>query len=119
MQKLAPSQIYDAIRTPSVFTRPPTTSAGFEVGDRVTVRNHNPVGHTRLPGYAKLHTGIVDLHHGFFVYPDTVAHGRGDNPEHLYSVKFSADELFGDRGEPNTFVYVDMWESYLTPASAS
>ncbi|MDV3125324.1 nitrile hydratase subunit beta [Mycobacterium sp. 21AC1] len=119
MQKLAPAQVFGAIRTPTSFTREVTVEPRFAVGDRVVVRNHNPVGHTRLPGYAKLHNGVIDLHHGFFVYPDTMAHGLGDNPEHLYCVKFSAGELFGERGEPNTWVYVDMWDSYLDPEPAS
>lgn len=119
MQKLAPAEIYGAIRTPGDFTRPVTVEPRFAEGDTVVVRNHNPIGHTRLPGYAKCHVGVVDRHHGFFVYPDTMAHGRGENPEHLYSIKFSSAELFGDRGTPNSWIYIDLWDSYLDPKQAS
>lgn len=90
-------------------TRPPR----FQPGQHVRARNINPVGHTRLPRYVRGKSGIVDRVHGVFVFPDTNAHFRGENPQHLYSVRFGADELWGDDAAPRDAVYVDLWESYL------
>ena len=88
----------------------------FGVGDIVRTKNHNPPGHTRLPGYVRNRTGRVELLHGGWVYPDTHAHHEGENPEHVYSVRFDGDELWGADAEPGTSVTVDLFESYLEPA---
>jgi hypothetical protein len=53
------------------------------------------------------------LHHGAHVFPDTNAHGLGENPQHLYTVRIAARELWGDSAESNESVLVDLWESYL------
>jgi len=60
--------------------------------------------------------GRVHAYRGFHVFPDTSAHGRGENPQPLYSVRFEGNELWGDSGEPSQAVYLDLWESYLLPA---
>jgi hypothetical protein len=56
----------------------------------------NPAGHTRLRRYARGKQGVVARHHGIFVFPDTNAHFEGEQLQHLYSVRFSARELWGD-----------------------
>jgi hypothetical protein len=73
----------------------------------------NPVGHTRLPRYARGKTGVVARHHGIFVFPDTNARLQGERPEHLYSVRFGARELWGEAASSHDSVYIDMWDSYL------
>lgn len=88
----------------------------FAVGDMVRTKNHNPPGHTRLPGYARNRTGRVELLQGGWVYPDTHAHHEGENPEHVYAVRFEGDELWGADAEPGTSVTLDLFESYLEPA---
>lgn len=85
----------------------------FRPGQRVKARNLNPVGHTRLPRYVRGKSGIVDRIHGIFVFPDTNAHFRGENPQHLYSVRFEAQELWGADVASGDAVYVDLWEDYL------
>jgi Nitrile hydratase beta subunit len=82
-------------------------------GDKIVTRNLNPRGHTRLPRYARGKRGVVIAHHGAHVFPDTNAHGLGENPQHLYTVRFSARELWGESAEPNERVLLDVWESYL------
>ena len=52
----------------------------FSVGDRVRARNLNPTGHTRLPRYVRGKNGTIAHVYGTFVYPDTNAHGQGEQP---------------------------------------
>ena len=65
--------------------REPPRPARFAVGDRVRTRNLNPGGHTRLPRYARGRVGVVERVHGCHVFPDGHAHGRGEDPQWLYS----------------------------------
>ena len=88
----------------------------FRRGQRVRARNLNPTGHTRLPRYARGKIGAIDRIHGAFVFPDTNAHFQGEHPQHLYSVRFEAPELWGAIATPHDAVYVDLWEDYLDPA---
>jgi nitrile hydratase len=75
----------------------------------------HPHGHTRLPRYARGRRGIVHCLHGIHVFPDTNAHGQGEQAQPLYSVRFDARELWGESAEPNQVVHIDLWESYLLP----
>ena len=87
----------------------------FVAGQRVRARNINPQGHTRLPRYARGKQGRIVRDHGVFVFPDTRAHFQGDKPQHVYSVRFDARELWGSHANPRDGVYVDLWEDYLEP----
>jgi nitrile hydratase subunit beta len=88
----------------------------FRPGQRVRARNLNPTGHTRLPRYVRGKMGTVERVHGVFVFPDTNAHFRGENPQHVYSVRFEACELWGGVAAQQDGVYVDLWEDYLDAA---
>jgi nitrile hydratase subunit beta len=88
----------------------------FQAGQPVRARNINPIGHTRLPRYARGKLGTVTRDHGVFVFPDTNAHFAGENPQHVYSVRFAARELWGDRASPLDAVYVHLWDDHLDPA---
>ena len=92
------------------------TAPRFAVGDRVRTAEHMHSGHNRLPRYARGRTGEVILHHGAHVFPDTHAKLAGEDPQHLYTVKFSARDLWGDEAAARDTVTVDLWESYLAPA---
>ena len=99
------------------FMRPEAEAkARFEVGQQVRARNMNPVGHTRLPRYARGKLGSIARCHGVFVFPDTNAHFLGEQPQHLYSIRFTARELWGDDAPARDSVYIDMWDSYLDHA---
>ena len=87
----------------------------FAIGEPVRARNINPVGHTRLPRYVRGHEGAIIAHHGAHVFPDTNAHGLGEQPRHLYQVRFEARELWGDLADRRGAVYLDLWEPYLEP----
>ena len=90
-------------------------AAKFRPGDRVVARNVHPVGHTRLPRYVRGRRGTVDRDHGVFVFPDTHALGQGKTPQHVYSVRFTARELWGPAASPRDVIYVDLWDDYLDP----
>lgn len=97
-------------------SRRPEIAPRFRPGDAVRTRNEHPVGHTRLPRYARGRLGAVERHHGTHVFPDTNADGRGEGPEPLYSVRFDATELWGQAAGAGESVNLDLWESYLLPA---
>ena len=88
----------------------------FETGDRVVARELHPVGHTRLPRYVRGRRGTIDRDHGVFIFPDTHAMGQGRKPQHCYSVRFAARELWGPDASPRDAVYVDLWDDHLDPA---
>ena len=87
----------------------------FRAGQRVRARNINPVGHTRLPRYARGKPGTIERDHGVFVFPDTDAHFLGEKPQHVYSVSFLTRELWGEQANPKDTVYIAMWDDYLEP----
>jgi nitrile hydratase len=91
-------------------------SPRFEVGQRVRARNTNPAGHTRLPRYARGKLGTIERDHGVFVFPDTNAHFLGEKPQHVYSVRFAARELWGEQAKPQDAVYVNLWDDHLESA---
>ena len=92
--------------------RTKNTKPAFSVGDRVLTAKVVKPGHTRLPAYARGKTGKIILSHGGWIFPDTNAHGRGENPQYLYTVQFSGEELWG-QGVENTRVSLDLFEPYL------
>jgi nitrile hydratase len=85
----------------------------FQVGQSVRARNINPVTHTRLPRYARGRVGTIHRDHGVFAFMETSAYSLGDRPQHLYSVRFSARELWGEQARPQDSVYVDLYDDYL------
>jgi nitrile hydratase len=88
----------------------------FAIGDQVRARNINPDGHTRLPRYARGHRGVIVAVHGVHVFPDSHAHGHGEDPQPLYTVRFTARELWGEAAHPRDSVSLDLWEPYLERA---
>lgn len=84
----------------------------FSLGDRVRAKDMSPPGHTRLPRYVRGHTGVVTLVAPAFVFPDTNAHFRGENPQYVYTVQFDSRELWGQDAEEFTLA-IEMFESYL------
>jgi nitrile hydratase subunit beta len=96
------------------FERPDAPAkARFKTGERVRARNMHPIGHTRLPRYARGKTGRIHLDHGIYVFPDTLVAGIGEKPQHLYSVRFEARELWGPEASPRDAIYLDLWDDYL------
>jgi nitrile hydratase len=105
-----PSRVLSAEQVPAVLARggpverEPPRPARFTAGDRVRTRVINPRGHTRLPRYARGRVGVVERVHGCHVFPDSTAHGRGEDPQWLYCVRL------------DDAVSLDAFEPYLEPA---
>jgi nitrile hydratase subunit beta len=97
--------------------RPATQVPLYAIGQRVRMINDHPKGHTRLPRYARGKIGVIEnMQPSPHVLPDTSAHGAGENPQWLYTVAFTGEELWGHSAEPGTKVSVEAWESYIREA---
>jgi Nitrile hydratase beta subunit len=116
IKKLEKEDIWPAVSKCPVFVRESNLPKRFDLGDTIKVRFMTPAGHTRLPRYARGHVGTVQAHRGVFIFPDTNAHSAGEKPQHLYNVRFSARELWGDGANPAEFIYLDLWDDYIIPA---
>jgi nitrile hydratase len=97
-------------------SKDPSVAPLFRVGQRVRARNMHPVGHTRLPRYARGKTGQIVRDHGVYVFPDSNAQYRGEKRQHVYSVRFLARELWGEDASPRDSVHLDLWDDYLEHA---
>lgn len=103
-----------AALTRGFYERPAKTSPLFGLGDPVRMRNIHPKGHTRLPRYVRGHSGVIERVHGCHVFPDTHASPtREENPQWLYTVRFTARELWGESADPTVITSVEAWEPYL------
>jgi nitrile hydratase subunit beta len=86
----------------------------FKVGDKVFVKNVPTIEHTRLPGYLRTRTGVVDT-----VYPATYVYLTSTGPDGVgpampvYGVRFDASDLWKGNTEPNLTIYADLFEAYL------
>lgn len=98
------------------YVRDNPTPPLFQPGDGVRARNLNPAGHTRLPRYVRGRAGTIERLHGAHVLPDSHAHGAGEEPRPLYTVRFTARELWGEAASPRDSVALDLWEPYLERA---
>jgi nitrile hydratase len=109
-------QVVAIVATRNSARRNVRAAARFKAGQSVRARNIHPEGHTRLPRYVRGKVGHVVLDRGVFVFPDTNAQLKGEQPQHLYSVRFAARELWGESASPRDSVHLDMWDEYLAPA---
>lgn len=84
----------------------------FAVGDPVRTSRVDPPHHCRLPRYARGALGTVVEVGDCHPLPDDRARGLPAELEPVYTVRFTARELFGGGDHAVT---VDIWESHLTP----
>jgi nitrile hydratase len=116
MPVLKAADIERALRNRRAARMDADVPARFRPGDAVVTRNDHPVGHTRLPRYARGRRGVIDRDHGVFIFPDAAAAGLGKVPRRLYGVRFGAQELWGPAASPRESVYIDLFDDYLEPA---
>ena len=111
---LRPEDVEATLARGGPASRESTRPARFAVGDRVRTRNTHPHTHTRLPRYARDKVGTVERVHGTHVFPDSNAQFKGEDPQWLYTVRFTARDLWGR--DDNDTVSIDAFEPYLSPA---
>ena len=93
---------------------PSDRKPAWKIGDRIVIRNEHPAHHTRMPRYIRGRRGEIINHHGAHVFPDIHSKTGEKVPEHLYSVRFDGEELWGsDSAEPGSAVHVDVFEPYI------
>jgi Nitrile hydratase beta subunit, C-terminal len=88
----------------------------FVVGSRVRAAAVDPPHHTRVPRYVRGHVGVVVEVQGVWPLADDRARCvAAPRVEPVYTVRFSADELWGST--TGDAVQVELWESYLEAVS--
>jgi nitrile hydratase len=112
----AASPVLAPARTWTPSFEPPAPAPAFAAGDKVRAANRHPRRHTRQPRYIRGRVGSVVRHVGAEPLPEEAA-GGVCRPQHLYLVRFEATELWGSDAGGRDAVYLELWESYLEPAS--
>ncbi len=110
------SQVVASLEKGAPTTMDTQVKPKFKPGETVSVRNINTTGHTRAPRYARGKVGIIQVDHGVHIFADKNAHGTKEG-QHLYSVRFDANELWGEAATSKSAVYIDLWDDHLEPAS--
>lgn len=93
----------------------------FAINDRVIVRDIEPLGHAHLPRFVRGKTGVVERRLGDFSFPitsmpDGTTESEGKNRQPVYSIRFTARELWGSDAPRKDSVNFSIWHSYLKPA---
>jgi nitrile hydratase subunit beta len=109
--RLEAARVAPVLAKGSAYTRDVAAQPLFNIGGRVKVRNLHTTGHTRLPGYLRGASGEILAYHKAHVFPDSNAHGLGENPQHLYTVRFLARDVFGNSSTDE--LHADLFEPYL------
>ena len=112
--KLTAAEVDAGLQRGSYY-RKEQAPARFKPGDKVRTKNINPISHTRLPRYARGHTGAIVRVVGCHVFPDSNAINGGEDPHWLYTVRFDGRELWGEDSDPAVKVCIEAWEPYLEP----
>ena len=85
----------------------------FKTGERILAKNIHPLHHTRIPRFVRGKRGVIEKDHGVFLLADTNAYGGPDKPQHVYTVKFTARELWGDEAPAKDTVCIDLHDDYM------
>ena len=93
--------------------RPAPPTGRFAAGDRVRVARLVTSEHNRVPRYVRGAEGVVESVSGEEPLEEGIDSGP---PQPVYSVAFSADDLFADAVEPEVEIVIDLYEQYLEPA---
>lgn len=114
--KLAGADVAKMLAKGTPFDRPVRTPALHAPGDALRTKVMHPKTHTRLPRYARGKIGVVEAVRGCFVFPDSDAHGGGEDPQWCYTLRFAGRELWGAEADPRLIVSIDAFEPYLERA---
>jgi nitrile hydratase beta subunit len=86
----------------------------YAAGDTVRIKNVPAAEHTRLPGFLREKTGVVEtVYDGAYVYLcDTGPDGIGPAMP-TYCLRFDPAQLWGELAEKNFTIYADLFQHYL------
>ncbi len=104
--------LHEHARKNTRFDRVVSKAPKYAIGDRVVTIETPSIGHTRLPAYARDKFGKVTAHHGAHLLPDAGAAGR-EEAQHMYTVVFTAQALWGPQAAKNDTVSLELWEDYF------
>ena len=93
--------------------------ARFKAGETVRIADPDAVDHTRLPGYLRSKSGVVDLVYpgAFSYFVSTGPDGIG-KPMPVYRIAFDAADIWGPgKSETQTTIYADLYETYILSSS--
>jgi len=113
-RKLTGDTVAGVLKRGWPYAREAKAPAAYVTGDNVRTIRNETAGHTRLPAYAMEKAGVIEAVRGCHVYPDSNGMGQGEDPRWLYTVRFSAQELWGTQSPDS--VCLDLWEPYLVRA---
>ncbi len=93
----------------------------FAAGQRVLVRDIKREGHTHLPLYLRGKIGVIQNDQGLFVFPEAVSHNHDhdsvhdndDALQHVYSVRFSAPDIWGANTSGTHALNFNLWDYQL------
>ena len=102
----------ELIKATPNYHRNTGAKAQYAVGDMILTKEMNTQGHTRLPGYARDKKGIITGMYGVCVFPDSLTRDGSEKPQHVYLVKFSSTDLWGETAAPFN-VSLSLFESYI------
>lgn len=113
--RLSPNKadVEAGIATQGNYIRQVKNKPKFAIGDDITAKIMNPKHHTRIPAYVRGKKGVITANYGAHVLPDSNSQFKGEAPQYLYNVCFDANDLWQENAEPNSNIYLDLWESYL------
>jgi nitrile hydratase subunit beta len=114
-RKLSAAEVPNVI-TRGSFARPPKSRRGFRpatvCAPKIFTRKRIRVCRAMLATRSAWSRRCAGCH----VFPDTVAIGKGEDPQWLYTVLFDGRELWGESAEPSLKVSIEAFEPYLEPA---
>ena len=113
LQAASPDKVMEILNTGAPTVLPEQDTNRFKLNQTVVVKVENSKSHTRVPSYVKGVRGKITQLHGTHIYADEHARSGNKVPEHLYSVRFEGTDIWGTAAEPNSCVYIDLFEPYL------
>lgn len=116
LQAATPAKATQIVNTGAPTELPAKTPCRFALNETVVVKTDNPKTHTRAPSYIKGVKGTICKLHGAHIFADEHAATGKKIPQHLYNVRFESADIWGSEAEPNSCVYVDLFEPYLMSA---
>ncbi len=93
-------------------------AAQFKPGDRVRIRGGSPPGHFRTPAYIQGKAGRIEMVHGEFRNPESLAYGGDGLPKQfLYLVGFDQAHVWKQYQAPlQDKLFIDIYEHWLESA---